>query len=937
MRKPLTQATFALLAVLAVSTVPAEPPVERTLVVAVADADQDRVLVRWRTLEGTQRYRYYDVLRRDAEGEEFFLLNPEPIGPLADAASIQAVFTAPGRADALAWIQETLGPEYANELLRLQGSDPPREAAAKLTFLPDQNYGAALALGLGWLDETVVDGETYVYEVWGVDELGYPAERLGRASATAGSPWALSAPLSMDCVEPGDQRADGAAFLRWNEMPGEERYIFGYEVYRKPCGPDPEQCPAGMTPQDPDAVRANQFPVLPAAPGHVKAGRTLFETHCSTGICHAGGRDELKGKTLEDFRRLQHSNVTAPGLVFCHDTVDLNALSPDTLAKVFDYVQEFRFRDDGDDTPLDPVSPGCYCYMTVARDLLGQIGAPSAPLECEVKDLIPPEVPALIRSDRVTVGDHEVCEISWQRNDDTEDGTVEYELLRRTGSVPRNAYLYVDGVETRIVDTIPQPVGAPGDRVIYTDSGITYADATKLYFYAARATDAAGNVSPISGWVPCVPRDIAAPAAPTAVDTLCCENYSPDLRGCENHVDDDWVAAGGDPVVIADPAICPPRFVYDLPGDAFRVRVYRSFDGETWFQGQDIEPEPCEDQPQHFCFTPVFQPTLDQKISYRLKSFDKSGNLSVDSTEFYAIFKGWHPPPAPQIYQVLGMPSDDPPMPNRVVIKFRSLRPSALLGFALYVRPSPPTSPGPYQYVWVGKGEFVKALPDDNFANGTPDPTDPEQWILSPAARTLGHYLPLGDGEPEYLLYDEIWDTYEMAVDIGDTDNVVLQLTAIGWTGLEGPYGGKSWDGWVTGDDKLDWPRFRDVVYFPLNGPAPDTRVSLTQLHDVSIHLEWSPDPAGCDGQHPGESMQPFVVFRRRGHSPNWQQISPPFICRALQGTDPLEFVDYDVEDGMYYRYAVVQLDDRGEFTWLRTSDPICFSVTEPCEGPAPE
>ena len=32
---------------------------------------------------------------------------------------------------------------------------------------------AALALGVGWLDETGDVGETYVYEVWGLDDLGF--------------------------------------------------------------------------------------------------------------------------------------------------------------------------------------------------------------------------------------------------------------------------------------------------------------------------------------------------------------------------------------------------------------------------------------------------------------------------------------------------------------------------------------------------------------------------------------------------------------------------------------------------------------------------------------------------------------------------------------------------------------------------------------------
>ena len=163
----------------------AEPASERTIVQAVADASANRVLVRWAIVEGTaKRYTWYDVLRRTSSQPSFAKLNPDPIGPLTTVAAIEAAFTAPGRADALAGIQASLGPGYASALLAMQEPGVTGAAKGQVKLLPDQNYGAALALGLGWLDETVLAGSTYVYEVWGLDPQGFRVERLGSAVAT---------------------------------------------------------------------------------------------------------------------------------------------------------------------------------------------------------------------------------------------------------------------------------------------------------------------------------------------------------------------------------------------------------------------------------------------------------------------------------------------------------------------------------------------------------------------------------------------------------------------------------------------------------------------------------------------------------------------------------------------------------------------------------
>ena len=98
-------------------TVPAGPPIDRTFVAAVADDASDRVLVRWRIVDGPTRYSHFHVLRREATASDFEQLNDDPVGALETVAAIQAEFTAPGRGDALQQIQDDLGPDYAEQIL----------------------------------------------------------------------------------------------------------------------------------------------------------------------------------------------------------------------------------------------------------------------------------------------------------------------------------------------------------------------------------------------------------------------------------------------------------------------------------------------------------------------------------------------------------------------------------------------------------------------------------------------------------------------------------------------------------------------------------------------------------------------------------------------------------------------------------------------------
>ena len=886
----LAMATVGLLLALA-APASAEPPAERTLVNAVADADQDRILVRWMWVEGaTRRYTHFDVLRRAAGQSGFTQLNAAPIGPLQTAAQIESVFTAPGRADALAAIQQTFGADYANDLLTIQAAGAPDTFRMRLALLPDLNYGAAIALGLGWMDEPVTSGVSHVYEVWGLDPQGFRAERLGRATARAGTPPQISAAVGPQCVDLGDERSHMAAFLRWGEAPAAatERTA-GYDIYRA-LKPGNGPCPP-IAPGLPGVSRANLVPTPHDAPGNPAAGGVLFQTHCLG--CHPGGRepaqaDNVAGTTIAQFRRLQIPALASPA---SHDLQTLQGLAPDQIRSIFDWVGEFHHRDDAIATSGGPLSAGeTYCYQPLPRNLLGEHGpAAFQPAECTIEDRRPPSVPSGLRAQRVTQGGgtHEVCRITWERNAGPGDDTVDYLLMRgaeapRLGEPPAPAGFPV---------VIAQPVPGPG--VSHTDLTLSPADAGESFFYAVRARDGAGNASAPTGWIPCVPRDIVPPPAATLA-AECCSRVAG--SGCEDKGDDRrWTDAGGDRILIADPARCPVHLTCGAAGDTFRCRLYRAFDGG--------DPLPGEDVPPAAPFPVDFAPMIDHKLVIQAKALDKSFNISPMGSPVAFVYKGAKPLPPPRIVSVA---LSDPE--GYVRIRFRSLAPEALLGFALYRQVAPPDGdPLPEQ--------LTVRHPAANLSAAPVDAVSPADWAVKAGAVNLsqvpGFLLPsdpVAQGD-DWLYYNTAEGLYVLKVNVVDTADLILRLVAIGWSGEEGLSDPYVWDGWQPGDGILDWPAFRSANYRFIGSEADLTATPAAG----QMMLSWTAHPDGCLADA-ALGARPFVVFRMRGSATRWSQISPPFVCDGQNSS--LTFLDNDVEPGLAYTYIVVRLDGSGEFTF---------------------
>lgn len=913
---------------LAVAMIPflAGPPAERTVVTAVADADANRILVRWLVEEGTPRYTLFDLLRRKADEIEFTQLNAEPILPLTDVDAIEAVFTAPGRADALAEIVEQFGDAYAAELARLQRPDAPPQAAMQLRLLPEWNYCAALALGRGWLDETVTPGDTYVYELWGLDPLGFRAERLGRATATALEATPLPAPTGVRCVERRGIAGDLTADLRWTASETVQPFL-GYEVLRVQRSPVPD-CPFSA------ALRANRLPVLGAAPGRVAEGATLFAAADCT-ACHPGGRDnvQIAGSTIEDFRRKQYPpQLPCPGGA-PHDTPELNALDIEDVRAIYDYIHESQYTDDGSGTPANPLEAGAeYCYWVAARDLLGQLGVPSdPPAICTVADRRPPPVPLGLRSSQVlsTQGNWQTCEVSWRRSGDGD--TTEYAVFRAT-EVPRNH------CTEPVLDDDTPIVTEPdvGDRVVWSDDGpvdgLKEGDAGQPFFYAARALDAAGNASGFSGWVPCTPRDIVRPSQ-TVITIGSCPTTCPPTSQCrDRRVDLDWLGGGGDPLcVVSDPVECPVTISSSWPDDTRFVRSYRcmSDDPAGCLAGPDRHVDP---------FLDALTPILDTKVYIATRAFDRSGNVGDLSELEPLVIAGAQPIPAPRIISARLIDETT----NKYKIRFRSIDPAALIGFALYASTQEPG----VEVVPELRGFHVISLPGGDGGNlgDSLSEGDEVYWIVKSDAATLDQVL---DTQPPtedpYLIYvdDRVYEMVTDVIGLGVpiSPPVRFYLAGVGWSGREGLAAPFVASGLELADGTLDWPRHPERnPDLPPPPDGPDLSIQLTPVGGANPYMRvvWIPEPPCSDTDWVDA---PFALFRRRDNAARWQQLSPLFTCWSHAPIEELEYHDQDVQEGHWYSYTLLRLDRQGEFHRQHgPTDFTCFDTADPgtCTTPQP-
>lgn len=240
-----------------------------------------------------------------------------------------------------------------------------------------------------------------------------------------------------------------------------------------------------------------------------------------------------------------------------------------------------------------------------------------------------------------------------------------------------------------------------------------------------------------------------------------------------------------------------------------------------------------------------------------------------------------------------------PSLPDHVKIKFRTLSPENLLGFALYRYNKTPSEDIPGD---LSVYDFVVRHQDGNLSASQ---ANPGEWAVLPGASTLDNLLPNQEPSADtFLYYDDLDDLYVLQAELPNLDlnGLVLGLVSVGWSGRESDFQPHTIQSQT--DGVLEWPRIRQANIWGF----PDNLAAAWNSVDSSVDLTWTAYPNGCDDN----SDRPFIVFRRRGSNPNWEQISPPFICDGVNTS--MLYRDYDVQSGFSYRYVVIRLGLSGEF-----------------------
>ncbi len=441
-------------------------------------AGQNKVLLRWYSTSGELPFSQFSIYRKSGgphdPGTYAKLSSTER---LRNIALIRSLFERPGEERILADILDVLNGmaddevtvnTYATRLLEiLDETDTCDSCAARSSLLVQSNYGVAIVEGLGYLDR--VSPGTYTYELrtsTGADEDNL---LLGRVTVDASTITTLPAPSNPEEVEIEGLRGDRKVFLRWDTTAALDTASpigFGFNVYRYD--------------------------------GHLGASDT-FETLMSAGQLTQVNRLPimLGGATVEERSEDEQYD-------FMDDNLD------------FDRIE----RKGTKFTAGQPLT-----YWVAARDLLGQYGTPTAPLDVIVQDRQAPPIPRELQAVEERVGPNRRIVLQWNSNADGD--TTAYELYRylyyqhagRFGPpFADDAELPAYRVTEGLLAAVPEPSSA---TVAYRDTEISVAkDESRAYWYCVAALDAAGNRSPLSPPVRGVLYDRTAPDPPTAID-LC--------------------------------------------------------------------------------------------------------------------------------------------------------------------------------------------------------------------------------------------------------------------------------------------------------------------------------------------------------------------------------------------------------------------------------
>ena len=445
-----------------------------------------KVLLRWYSVDDEIPFQTFSVYRKPggtASAGAFVKITETQT--LRNVSLIRSIFERPGEeeiyADILDQLQATsdgvVDPSnYVYRLLEiLDGGGDCDSCGPRAKLLTHSNYGVAIVEGLGYLDR-VAPG-TYTYELRTGAAPGADDIIIGRITIDASVATKLPAPLQPEEVKIDGIRGDRKVFLKWERSADLMKAVplnFGFNVYR-----------------------LNR---------HLNSGDT-FDL-----LYNAGSLEKINRLPLV----LNNATSSGRSADEQYDFVDDN-LSFDKAGRL---GTPFTVGDE-------------LTYWVAARDLLGQNGEASDPIEITVEDRKAPPVPKGLTTMEDRVGPNRRITLEWNSNRDGD--TIAYEIFRykyyhhvgRVGAPFEDDAELTYTVTEGLVTAVPE---AAAFKTRYRDGDIVLPDDEgRAYWYCVRALDAAGNASGLSQPARGVLFDREAPAPPTRIK-ICTTRYECDVQ-----------------------------------------------------------------------------------------------------------------------------------------------------------------------------------------------------------------------------------------------------------------------------------------------------------------------------------------------------------------------------------------------------------------------
>lgn len=436
-----------------------------------------RVLLRWDAVDGVVDLNNAVLFRINAANQRQKLT---VVRATRNPQLIKAIFFRPGESRILNDAMETLNRIYGKSgatpdefaslaIDLLEGRDQSEYASLRRNFLVQANYGFAIVEGRGYLDFVNPAEGPFVYEFWQGDGDGNPVDALGRLTLDANNPVSLPAPANLrevflrgrDGVTPAraNHRRIYLNFDVGQDLRAFNTTTFGYNIYKLPR--------ALANGEDFDNVRnqltrLNPMPILEPSP--------------------------IEGEQAD---------------------------------QSYVYVDDGEWLETGSEVNLLHVGDTA-TYWAVARDLLGNEGLPSAPLQATVRDTFEPDAPrGLGVFEDKDANRTPFLHVQW--NVQTED-TVSFRVYRyqQYGNAGKKGpFPPVDGLtEGQIATVTPDPPAVGQRKFAYRDFGANQAPQSTGFWYCVSAVDASNNESALSPPMYGVIEDVVGPG-PGRVDELC--------------------------------------------------------------------------------------------------------------------------------------------------------------------------------------------------------------------------------------------------------------------------------------------------------------------------------------------------------------------------------------------------------------------------------